>query len=540
MKCPQVRELLVAHLDGEVTFSERILIDAHLAECATCQEELDALSLTRGHLRQYLQGEAAQAVPSPEAWSHLEARLAQKTRRPSLRLRSWLQSLLSGIGRSARPSSQGGISLAGRLAFATIVALAIVVTAILLIPALAPRVSAQEILDRAAAAQAALLQDEGILHTESECYLDFAVLLPGEETPGRWPALTIVEDHSDLATGKYRSVTSDATTDEVLAVLGYDETYVYISMPGEGGKIVIYRTPIPADVDLGPLFAGMYTLDSRLLFEQARQNPNVEYLGKETWIDGRPVYVLRFNPTISVLGGTDQAYIEIGRTTAEGSDLRVVYSSPLISTMYFDVETYALLETKETIERDGEEIVVGYNRQVAKETLGTDAAIAWDMSDLEGLTVEDASEDVLQEYPFGVISLKTIPGADFTPYVLSPIPEGYEQEISRLEIHAEGPDESGVVQTVSGPAFIITYRNQAGKYIELFQTEPALARKLSDRAEVVYRTTSGLVLYAEVAPPGLNGDLYIVETPDGLILELTTNLSLERVQDLAEKLVPMP
>ena len=142
--------------------------------------------------------------------------------------------------------------------------------------------------------------------------------------------------------------------------------------------------------------------------------------------------------------------------------------------------------------------------------------------------------------PFGVISLQTIPGADFTPYVLSPIPEGYEQEISRLEIHAEGPDENGVVQTVSGPAFVITYRNQAGEDIELFETEAALGRKLSDEAELVYRANSGLVLYAEVAPPGLNDDLYVVETPDGLILELKTNLPLGRVQELVENLVPMP
>jgi len=37
MKCHQVSALLVAYLDGEVTPSERILIEAHLAGCDTCR-----------------------------------------------------------------------------------------------------------------------------------------------------------------------------------------------------------------------------------------------------------------------------------------------------------------------------------------------------------------------------------------------------------------------------------------------------------------------------------------------------------------------
>ncbi|RLC57119.1 MAG: hypothetical protein DRI80_15370 [Chloroflexota bacterium] len=73
-----MQEQLVACLDGEVAPSERALIRAHLAGCDACRRELAALSATRSRVSRSLQMRAAQAAPSPQAWSRLQARLSKK------------------------------------------------------------------------------------------------------------------------------------------------------------------------------------------------------------------------------------------------------------------------------------------------------------------------------------------------------------------------------------------------------------------------------------------------------------------------------
>src|SRR6266508_2633821 len=73
--CGQVQSLLVAYLDGEVTPSERALIQAHLSGCTACQQEIALLSTARSRVRSVLQRRAVHAAPSREAWNRLEARL---------------------------------------------------------------------------------------------------------------------------------------------------------------------------------------------------------------------------------------------------------------------------------------------------------------------------------------------------------------------------------------------------------------------------------------------------------------------------------
>jgi len=92
MKCQEMDKLLVAYLDNEVTPSERTLIQAHLAGCERYQEELAALSALQRRVSRLLQLRAAQAAPSPQAWSRLQARLAGEVhpswfQRPALAVR---------------------------------------------------------------------------------------------------------------------------------------------------------------------------------------------------------------------------------------------------------------------------------------------------------------------------------------------------------------------------------------------------------------------------------------------------------------------
>ncbi len=78
MNCREVNELLVAYLDGEVTPSEREMIAAHLAECASCREEMYRLMQMQRRLSRSLKAMAADVSPSPQAWSHLQARLTKR------------------------------------------------------------------------------------------------------------------------------------------------------------------------------------------------------------------------------------------------------------------------------------------------------------------------------------------------------------------------------------------------------------------------------------------------------------------------------
>jgi hypothetical protein len=80
MKCREVKQALVAYLDGEVMPSERTLVEAHLAGCPECERELSALASSRGTIAGALRTLASEAEPSPQAWAHLESRLTEESR----------------------------------------------------------------------------------------------------------------------------------------------------------------------------------------------------------------------------------------------------------------------------------------------------------------------------------------------------------------------------------------------------------------------------------------------------------------------------
>ena len=141
MNCREVQERLVAYLDGEVAPSERALIRAHLAGCDACGRELAALSATQNRVRRSLQVRAAQAAPSPQAWSRLQARLAGEAR-PSLSwLPAWLQRLAPDVGRiSQNFQLRGGITMKKGFAFATLVALVIALGTVAFVPSVRAQV----------------------------------------------------------------------------------------------------------------------------------------------------------------------------------------------------------------------------------------------------------------------------------------------------------------------------------------------------------------------------------------------------------------
>jgi hypothetical protein len=75
MNCREVLPRIYAYLDDEVSPSEKKLIQAHLATCQSCQQEVVSRNHLQNTLRQQLKSRVAQAAPSPQAWSRVQAAL---------------------------------------------------------------------------------------------------------------------------------------------------------------------------------------------------------------------------------------------------------------------------------------------------------------------------------------------------------------------------------------------------------------------------------------------------------------------------------
>lgn len=83
MNCREVLPRINAYLDKEVSPSEKKLIQAHLAICQSCQQEVVSRNHLQNTLRQQLKARVAQAAPSPQAWSRVQAALpANRSKEP--------------------------------------------------------------------------------------------------------------------------------------------------------------------------------------------------------------------------------------------------------------------------------------------------------------------------------------------------------------------------------------------------------------------------------------------------------------------------
>jgi len=139
MRCREVNELLVAYLDGEVTPSEWQMVEAHLAGCDTCRKEMNRLAVMQRRLGRSLQAVAADAAPSPQAWSRLQARLAKEARPSPSWLPTWLQRLAPGVGR-INQIFEGGVTMKKGFAFATLVVLVIALGTVAFVPSVRAQV----------------------------------------------------------------------------------------------------------------------------------------------------------------------------------------------------------------------------------------------------------------------------------------------------------------------------------------------------------------------------------------------------------------
>jgi hypothetical protein len=373
-------------------------------------------------------------------------------------------------------------------------------------------VSAKEILDRAYQAQTQAAATQGIEHIRNEIYSNLETL-PEEQGMD-----TTTESYFDRQTGNFRLVITDNKTGQVLAVTAYDGANAYSSdSKKDGGQpdatpLTIYRTAQnqPSEVSQ-KLQVGNKDLDAKTMFDKMRNDPQVQVVSKDTWEDGRTVYVLHSEQEIKVIVNN-----EVQQPTGSVD-------------VYFDAETYELVGNRVTIQKDGKELLISFQRILVNETLPEGSSVAWDLSNLQGVNiVDDTNGEHAQPEVISVEALATrIPSA----YVLRTVPDGFSLELNALP--KQFANRSG-----NGPFFYeASYINQTGDYftIRAFGDKPLEDTSWEDEA---YAAASGLVLHFVNQPstePNFTGGL--MEAPNGHTYAIDSTLPREQVRELVEQLV---
>ncbi len=534
MTCEQVQASLASLLGGKLTPDERVLIQQHLAGCEICRAELGQLT------GQALQSLAAQVEPSPQAWSRLQTRLAQipvahvpaaKEAQPSS---SWLPRWLSRLAPSGpTPThSLGDKTMRTRSvvlsAVATVVVVALV--AVFMTQNVAP-VSAQQILDRASAAQSAVKSAQGINHIRIESYYTLHAL--EENSTG---IKTIVDSYLDYQTGNMRNVTTNADTGKVVDAFAYDGVNTYSTQgPLDSTAtepLTIYRSPQSREKVMANLYSGgEATVDFEQLFAELRSDPQVTVEGKQTWSDGRSVYVLSTQQVGKLL--TDPNTVQTKR-------------------MFFDANTYRLLEEQVTFQQAGKEIVVADVHYLANEILPVNSPVAWDLSDMQGVNIVDDTNRTQGDLLPEKITVQELVAHTRTGYLLKTIPAGFNLEI---EAPPKQDNETSYI-------YIASYRTEAGDYfvIQASGVPDALTQGTAENAQCInadrtitpctdtpstggketYTTATDLQVYFledAVDPSGKHYQEAAVKAPDGTAFLISSTLPRERVKALAEDLV---
>ncbi len=516
MKCHAIQALLVAYLDREVTSSERALIQEHLAHCEVCRLELAALAATRDRVGASLQRRAAAATPSPDAWNHLQARVAQESQALFVSPRTRLSGGVSTAGHLINRIFRGGMTVKRGFAFAAVAGVLLLALASVMLLTNAAPASAQEIIERAYAAQQAADELQGIRHTRRQIYQNsLAKPVNGPLTESR----TIVEDYSDPQTGKYRTVVTDAATGQVVDAWAFDGTNLYSAerpAAGEpGGVRTIYRTPqANGTQEWVKSQAVPGKVDQEALFEEARQDPTAKLRRNETWSGGREVFVLTLERT-KVAGPAmvppDKAQL------------------PSTSILYFDVKTYQLVGQELALEQEGKETIVYSYRQLLDETLPAGTPVVWNLSDLKGIAIVDDPDGKHGDLLPTVMSQSDLAARIKTAYMLKAPPAGFAMQVSAPP--KESPKEPGI--------YMIDYRNAEGDYIHI-QGGVSIPESLIKDAVETYKTASGLTLYfigGRTAPGEKSFSHAAAKAPDGTSFQITSNLPRERLKALAEQLV---
>jgi hypothetical protein len=468
--------------------------------------------------------QAAASAPSadPEFVNRLRAQVIAASEAPGPSLSSPKHYLLPGeLQKIVQSLCTGFSQLASNKAprprriLSAVGALALIIGVIFIALNLTTPVSAQQILERATAAQSAAASGQGIRHVRIE-HFENLLGQSGIQAGNK----TLIESYenasngvgsSQILAGHFRSITTDANG-KIVDAGASDGSFYYSTYPNTPGTLTIHRTPVGED-GRKKLIGDGTAADERAIFDQFRSNPRVELVGKETQANGSQVYrLIDRNYQIEAQPNAQEA------KTFTGS-----------MTMIFDAQTYQLVETERMVRKGGEDIVLDSVRFLTNEILPADSAVAWDLSDLKGARMVDDAPP--QADPAANVQIKTISehelAAHVQAYVLKPLPEGFTQAI----IYAPRP--SGQDHDVAE----VNYQKQGEDVFGMMFVGVMDAGFVdANFYDGSYKTASGLVInFSTGSGKGTSG---ILTVPDGTSFLLGSSLPREQVQKLAETLVP--
>ena len=258
---------------------------------------------------------------------------------------------------------------------ATIVLLALVGVSVFLFKNV-NQVSAQQILDRAVAAQATIDPTQSIEHIRKET-INYANIITGNPVSSDY----INDSYYDYQNGRIRWVISNTKTGKISDAFSFDGVYTFsadqywLANP-TGDLLPIIRT-LENEDGLIKVVRSDANTTAQELYEMSRNSANVELIGEKTWQDGRKVYVLR-SPGRGA-GVADQS-------KDPGSS-----GNSFVDILFFDAKTYHLLEDQQVVVKDGQDYLISSTKTLVDDYLPLDSQVPWDLNDLQGVKFVDGA-----------------------------------------------------------------------------------------------------------------------------------------------------
>jgi hypothetical protein len=441
-------------------------------------------------------------MPNANAWDRFEARLTESAQTSSARSNTKLSRLAPDVKQIFTQLFSGGVTMQKRSILATGISILTLALVAVLVFNNVTAVSAEQILERASAAQTKIEAGQGIMHTLIEIYQNPQAIEGAGTT-------ILTEMYADTSAGNYRYIDTDING-KVVSVSANDENYEYFMLETDS---VIHRTPRIEEPEKSSIPVSV--VEESSVFQQFRSNSHVELVGKEKR-NGREVYILanRNFQTQQLPNGKEEK----------------TYTGTV--TMVFDAKTYELLESETTAYKNDQEIVIERVRFITDEILPAETVVDWSLGDLQDVSFIDGAPQTAEveviPVPITREELAKHPGT----YVLKNIPDGFTESI----IAAPG-------QTDDQPfTYEINYDNTAKENFGL------LAIGLLDEGFVEmnfydgsYKTSSGMILYYSISTPenSNDGTSAILATPNGASFLLYSTMSRQQVQTLVEDLIQL-
>lgn len=127
MNCYDVQEILTNYLANEVTQSQKKLIQAHLAGCRNCREELEKVSALQSRIRQSLRAQVMDLSPSTQAWNSIETRITRVAPLESA-------GIIQKVQHSIEDLIKKGTTMIKKPVFAALTILIVLITAAAFVP----------------------------------------------------------------------------------------------------------------------------------------------------------------------------------------------------------------------------------------------------------------------------------------------------------------------------------------------------------------------------------------------------------------------